>query len=464
MRIISFLSLTVVLLTSALSAQQGIDSTLIKELRESLTIDPPSQILINAVLNNSLGKVCRNEEFLRQHNKYFSHEIKTGRITDQKSTGRCWLYAMLNTVRPAVVEKTQNSDFDFSQAYLYFWDKMEKANFFLEKAIARANLDIRDPKLRRIFANPIPDGGYWQNAVDLIKKYGCAPQESMPEVASTAKSREMLRWLNYQLRFFAYQLIDAIKHGQKLSQVQQQKKQYLKIIYRMLVFHLGKPVEQFQFRHFTSGKDGKKDKKRLSEYKSYTPKTFAAEFVSANLDDYVMFANWPARDYQRLYQWESSNNLANGTLLTFINLPMPEIKKMMRASIIDNCPVNFSADVGKQSDRKAGLLAANLYLYSQLYGVPFNTDKKINTLVGNINSTHAMVILGLDMYGDRIVKWKVENSWGSDNGAKGFFYMYDDWVDLYVVRVVIHKKYIPQNVLAIQQQKPILIPEEEPEQ
>ena len=464
MRTISLLLIALTLLAGMALAQQGIDQALIKELRDSLSIDPPSKMLINAVLNNSVDKICRNEEFLRQHNKYFSHEIKTGRITDQKSTGRCWLYAMLNTIRPAVVEKTQNNDFEFSQAYLYFWDKMEKANFFLEKAIARANLDIRDPKLRKIFGNPIEDGGYWQNAVDLVKKYGCAPQSSMPEVASTAKSREMLRLISYQLRIFAYQLIEAIKHGKKLPEVQNQKKQYLKIIYRMLIFHLGKPVEHFQFRYFKAGKDSKKDKKQLTDYKTYTPKTFAAEFVLDNLDDYVMFANWPARDYHHLYQWEYSNNLADGTPLTFINLPMSEIKKMMQTSILDNCPVNFSADVGKQSDRKSGLMAAELYLYPQLYGVPFNDDKKINTLVGNINSTHAMVVLGLDMYGDRTIKWKVENSWGTDSGDKGFFYMYDSWVDLYVVRVVIKKKYIPQNVLTILQQKPVVIPEDQPEQ
>lgn len=442
-------------------AQEVLDTAFVEELQKSFTLDAQSRAVVNAGMKYHTGDLARDEEVMRKHNKYFTHEIKTGRITDQKSTGRCWLYAMTNTIRPSVVARLQMEEFEFSQTHLYFWDKMEKANFFLEKAIARADLDVRSEGFQRILADPVTDGGYWPNAVDLIKKYGCVPQEAMPEVISSENSRDLLRFVNYQLRYFAYELRELRNQGRSLPEVREKKKEYLKIIYRMLVFHLGPPVQSFSFRYFVVDQSGAK---KLTPYQTYTPKSFAEAFVENDLFDYVMFANWPARHYDRVYQWESSNNLIDGTPLTFLNLPMEAIKPMMKNSVLGNQPVNFSADVGKQSDRKNGILSARLYPYEGFYGVPFNYDKKVNTVIANINSTHAMVILGLDMDEDRVIKWKVENSWGVDDGDKGFFYMYDDWVDLYVVRVVVHKKHVPQHILALVEQTPIVIPESEPEQ
>lgn len=441
-------------------AQENLDAALLQELYDSFSLDPSSQVLQNATLKYRVHDLIRDEEIIRKHNRYFSFEVKTGRITDQKSSGRCWLYATLNTIRPYVIARLQMDDFEFSQTYLYFWDKMEKANSFLEKAIARSHLDIRDERFQFILSSPVDDNGYWQNAVDLVKKYGCMPQQAMPEVVSSENSQEMIRILNYELRYFAYELREMRNQGSSLEDLRQRKKEQLKVIYRILAFHLGTPVQSFEFRHFVTDENGRKV---LTPYKTYTPKSFAEEFV-VNLEDYAMFANWPARDYYCLYQWESSNNLVDGTPLTFLNLPMDKIKPMMKESILGGEPVEFSADVGKQCDRKNGIMAQGLYPYEDLYGVPFNCDKRINTVIGNIASTHAMVILGLDMCEDRVIKWKVENSWGTDDGDGGFFYMYDDWVDLYVVRVVIKKDYIPPELLTLFEQTPVIIPENEPEQ
>ena len=182
------------------------------------------------------------------------------------------------------------------------------------------------------------------------------------------------------------------------------------------------------------------------------------------MGDYVMFANWPARNYGHYYVVESSNNLIDGMPLNFVNLPMDDIKKMMIESIKHQEPVNFSADVGKQMLRKEGVMHAELFNYEDIYGVPMKWDKAKYSVVQNIASTHAMVIIGVDLKNDIPIKWKVENSWGDDDGEKGIFHMYDNWVDLYVVRVVLHKDYVPQKYLDLFKQEPIVIPENEPEQ
>ena len=446
-------------------SSQNLNKELIEDIEKSLKITDREQAIINALKKHQFKSIARDENILRKHNKYFTHEIKTGRITDQKSTGRCWLYAMLNTIRPKVVKKLNMKEFKFSQTHLYFWDKMEKANFFLEKVINRSHLDIRSREFQRTLHYLIGDGGYWQNGADLVKKYGCVPQQVMPEVISTENSRQMVKNITYQLRTFAYFLRKMKKEGKSIEEIRKKKKKYLKIVYKMLVFHLGNPVKEFKFRYFIKEKDKDgNEKKKLTPYKTYTPQSFYKNFVKEDLDDFVMFSNWPARDYYKLYHCKSSNNLIDGTPLNFINLPMNKIKEMMKNSILGNDPVNFSADVKKQHDTKIGIMEANLFQYEKVYGVPFNFDKKVNTVMKNINSTHAMVILGLDLDGDKVIKWKVENSWGDDKGDKGICFMYDNWVDLYVVRVVIKKKYIPKEILELTKQKPIIIPEDEPEQ
>jgi len=359
-----------------------------------------------------------------------------------------------------VAKKLNMDDFKFSTSYLFFWDKMEKANYFLEKAISNANLDIRDIKYQRLLSYPVDDGGYWQGAVNLVKKYGAAPISAMPEVNSDESSSAMVRNLTYVLRNYAYELKDMKSKGVSMDIIRKKKVKYLSNIYRMLVLHLGEPVKSFYFRYYKIDKNGKK---HLTPYKKYTPKEFAKEFINDAFDNFVMFANWPARKYYKLYVWEGSSNSIEGYPLTFINLPMKEIKPMMIESIKNGVTVNFSADVGKQLDRKRGIMNADLYKFEDVYGIEFNTDKKRNTLIRNINSTHAMVITGLDIKDEKPLKWRVENSWGTKNGDNGFYAMYDNWVDLYVVRVVIDKKFIPNKYLKILKTKPIIIPEIEPE-
>ncbi|MCP4219592.1 MAG: hypothetical protein GY765_33475 [bacterium] len=454
--------------TTAFSADsaESLTPESIKSFKKHLALTPQLKSLSNALKNQQFADVFLNREILRNHNTRYTYEVETGDVTNQKRTGRCWLYAGINAVRPNVVERVNMKDFEFSLSYLFFWDKMEKANFFLEKAIRRADLDIRSVKYRNMLSGPMGDGGYWQNFVDLIKKYGCVPIAAMPEVASNENSRAMVRNLTYLLRNYAYELKELKTKGKTIKQLRIKKQHYLANIYKVLALHLGEPVESFPFRYYTKDENAKekKDKKKLTPYETYTPKSFAEKFVLQDVDDYIMFANWPGRKFNTLYEWESSNNVIEGTRLTFINLPMDEIKAMMLESIKNNTAVNFSADVGKQLERKKGIMHADMYRFDDVYGIPFSRDKKRNSMLGNINSTHAMVFMGVDIADGKPLKWKVENSWGTKNGDKGFYAMYDNWVNLYVVRVVIDKRFVPERIQKILKSKAVVIPELEPEQ
>ncbi len=440
----------------------AIDKKMVEGFAKNLKLTPAEKSLMNALKNKQFKSLFVNREVFRDHNNKYTYEIKTGVITNQKSTGRCWLYAGLNAVRPGVVKKLNMKDFEFSLSHLFFWDKMEKANFFLEKAIKRSKLDIRSVDYQRMLSGPLGDGGYWQNFVDLIKKYGCAPKSAMPELASNKSSSQMVRNKTWYLKTCAYEIRELKKKGKKEKYLRNKKKEYLANIYRMLVMHLGEPVKSFNFRYYTKDKKGKKS---LTPYKTYTPMAFAKEFIAEDVDDYVMFANWPAREYNKFYEWESSNNCIEGIRLNFINLPINDIKSMMVDSLKAGVAVNFSADVGKQSMRTNGIMHPDIFRYQDVYGVNFKLgDKKMNSLVRNVNSTHAMVFLGVDIQDGKPLKWKVENSWSTKSGDRGFYAMYDKWLDRYVVRVVIHKKFVPAKVLKLLKTKAYVIPESEPEQ
>jgi len=443
------------------SSEKKLTPEMIDSFEQAIKFTPEFNSIMNALKSEQYKNIFYNWNILKDHNDKYVYEIDTGKITDQKGTGRCWLYAALNTIRPYIVDRLGMKDFKFSANYYFFWDKMEKANYFLEKVISKADFNIRNIKFQKVLSSPVGDGGYWQNAVDLVKKYGAVPASAMPEVASDKSSRTMVRNLTYLLRNQAFELKKLKSENISIDKIRKKKKEFLNDIYRILVLHLGRPVKSFLFRYYTKDEKGEK---KLTPYKEYTPRTFAKEFVLEDMDKFVMFANWPGRDYYKLYEWEGSNNVIEGTPLTFINLPMNEIKNMMIESIKNNIAVNFSADVGKQLDRDRGIMNADLYRYEDVYNVRFSKDKKVNTMVRNINSTHAMVFLGVDIRNGKPVKWKVENSWGTDSGNKGFYAMYDNWVDLYVVRVVIDKKFVPDNILKILKTKPIVIPEIHPEQ
>ncbi len=425
-------------------------------IRSTFDNSPTNIALLNAITHNDIKKLAESRKNDGVINHYFSNRVKVSGITNQKSSGRCWLYTGLNTIRPLVQEKYNLSNFEFSQTYNFFWDQFEKANLFLEIARATANKPLSDREVEWLFKNPIGDGGQWTTFADNIMKYGVVPAEAMPDTYQSEKTSMMSRLLRRKLREDGLKMRELANSRMSEEAKHNAKIEMLSEIYRILVLCLGEPPLEFSWQ--VKDKEGK-----ISESVVYTPKQFYDELIGIDLQEYVMFMNDPAKDYNRLYEIQYDRNLVEGSNWKYINLPNEQIKEFAKQSIIGNEAMYFSCDVGKQLNVVSGILDIDNYNYNDLIGVDFGMDKKQRIETFESGSTHGMALVGVNILPDgSIDKWLLENSWGADKGHKGYLTMTDRWFDEYMFRVIIHKKYISKDILNILKQKPILLPPWDP--
>ncbi|MCD6453705.1 MAG: C1 family peptidase [Candidatus Aminicenantes bacterium] len=457
-RVVSLI-LTSFLVIASLFAEKdyrGITPDVLKILETSVNVNAPqTKALINAVSANDVGKLVVNKrvkDSLFDWN--FSFRLKTKGVTNQKSSGRCWLFAGLNILRYRVAQRLNLEKFELSQSYNFFYDKLEKANLFLEKIIETRNRPIGDRTVDFLLKNPIPDGGQWNMVVALVNKYGVVPKEIMPETYNTSNTRRINQILATLLRRDA-----AILRESKKSEVELRKMkiEMLKDVYRLLVYTFGVPPKQFKWRY--KDKNGK-----ISPWKTYTPQSFFKEFVNVDLNDYVVVYNCPAKKYYKLYSISLDRDMADRQDLTFLNLPIEEVKKLTLKTLTqDKEPVWFGCDVGKELLNKDGIMAPDTYDYKSLLGIDLSMTKKQIILYRHSIPTHAMVFTGVDLGPDgKPIKWLVENSWGSKAGKNGMYVMYDKWFDYYLYEVVIPKKNLTPEMLKLLKQKPIVVPPWDP--
>ena len=434
----------------------SLDKETIKEIRDSFKKTSENKALENAVTHNAIKSLAKNRENEGKVNHLINTKVKTHGISNQRSSGRCWLYTGLNTLKPVVLNKYDIKDFEFSQTYNFFWDQFEKSNLFLEIAIATADKPITDRKVEWMLKSPIGDGGQWTTFADIVQKYGVVPADAMPDTYQSKNTSMMSRLLKRKLREDALILREMIGNKAKKKEVEAAKIGMLKDIYRILVLSLGEPPQEFVWQYET--KDGK-----ASEPKTYTPESFYKDVVGVDLTQYVMFMDDPTRAYNKLYEVEFDRNIVEGANWKYINLPADEIKKFAVKSIKDNEAMYFSCDVGKQFDRDGGFLDVNTYDYDDLFGVKFGMDKAGRIKTFDSGSTHGMALVGVNVLPDGTTdKWLLENSWGADKGHNGYLTMTDQWFDEYMFRLIINKKYISPEVLKILDQKPTLLPPWDP--
>ena len=433
----------------------GLTPDVIQDVRQSFKMEASARALMNALTNNDIKKLALNRQMYVAHDNLFNHKIKTKGMTNQKKSGRCWLFAGLNTMRPKVIEKYKLKEFEFSQSYLFFWDKFEKANTFLEFIIETRDHDPLDRELQIILKSPFPDGGLWIYVVELIEKYGVVPKSAMPESEQTSNTGMMDRLISRKLRQDAAVLRELSENGATVSELRARKVKMLKEIYRMLILHFGVPPKGFRWRYET--KDSV-----VSEIKTHTPKSFFEEVVDVNLRDYVPIYNHPVRPYNKLYQMRLARNIYNRPDNTIINLDTQQMREFALKQLLDNQPVYFACDVSKEDSYEHGIMAPKIYDYEALYGVDFSMSKADKFRYLESHSTHAMVFVGVDTLEGEATKWLVENSWGDEKGDKGYWTMYDEWFDEYVYKVIINKKYLPKRVLDILETEPIVLPPWDP--
>ncbi len=436
---------------------QSVEQQDLEKIRSSFKKDNYTVGMQNALSSNPIDKLAWSRENEGTNDHYFTYKVDVKGITNQKSSGRCWLFTSLNVFRPMAMEHFNTGSFEFSQNYLYFWDIFEKANLFLSNISETAALPLDNEKIRWYFRSPVDDGGQWINFVNLANKYGMVPKEAMEETFSSENTRWMVKLINRKLREQGLELREMQTNGAKTKEISARKVEMLSTIYRMLALNLGEPPVEFEYRY--EDKDGK-----LAEAKTYTPESFMKEVLGdIQLNDYVMLMNDPSRPFWKHYEIENYRNVEEGENWHYVNLPNEVIKDFCIESIKNNEAMYASCDVGKQLRRDYGILDVDNFDFEAVYDVPFGMNKTQRIQSSDSGSSHGMALVAVEVdENEKPLKWQFENSWGAQAGEKGYLTFTDRWFDEYMFRIVVHKKYVSQKVLDIYGQKAEMLPPWDP--
>ena len=454
--------LAALLTTGSIYAQKengSIDAELLKEFAESYKPTGAEKALRNVMLTTSVKTLAVSQENkAKELNTYFSNTVNSKGITDQESSGRCWLFTGLNVMRAKMIAEQKLNGFEFSQVYNFFFDQLEKSNLFLQGIIDTRKKPIDDRMVEWLFNHPLSDGGTFTGVADLVAKYGVVPKEAMRETFSSNNTSAFNSVLKRKLREFGIQLREASEAGKKEKELMSMKKEMLGTVYKMLASVYGVPPTTFTW----APKDS--DGKYREKPQEYTPKSFYDKFVGIDFqNNFVMLMNDPSRPYWKSYEIQYDRHVHEGHNWLYVNLPLEDIKQMAIASIKDSVMMYFSCDVGKFLDSGRGLLDINNYDYELLFGVEFNMDKRQRIITRDSGSSHAMTLKSVDLdENGKPVKWQVENSWGASSGYRGTLIMTDEWFDEYMFRLVVDKKYVPAKVLKVLDEKPTMLPAWDP--
>ena len=369
---------------------------------------------------------------------YFSINIKTLPVANQKQSGRCWIFAGLNVLREIVAKKLNLDKFELSQNYIAYYDKIEKVNYALESIIDLLDKDYDDRTLKTILAYPVGDGGQWDMFKNLIKKYGVMPKMAMEETFSSSHTRESSILINRRIRKFAYQAKELHEQN-KDNEVIELKNEVLKELYNLINISFGTPATKFDFEYVDKDQN-------YHIKKDLTPKEFYEKYVGIDIDNYVSIINAPTKDkpFHDTFTVDYIGNVIGGNPIKYLNLPMNEFKERVISQLKSGEVVWFGSDCSKFADRAGGLWAPEQYDYSIL-GIDVSFDKAAMLNYSESAMNHAMVITGVNLDGDKPNRWKIENSWGKDVAMDGYFTATDKWFNEAVFQAVVNKKYLTKE-------------------
>ncbi|MGR4070829.1 aminopeptidase C [Streptococcus parasuis] len=432
-----------------------LDFDFTERLYANYLANPSLQATENAVSHNGLLKSLETRQSAIDNDYVFSIDLTKDAVSNQKASGRCWMFAALNTFRHKLISDFKLENFELSQAHTFFWDKYEKSNWFLEQIIATADLEIGSRKVKFLLDTPQQDGGQWDMVVALFEKYGVVPKSVYPESISSSASRELNQYLNKLLRQDAQILRDLLAKGASPEEVQTQKENLLQEIFNFLAVNLGLPPRNFDFAY--------RDKDNVYHRDTnVTPQAFYEKYVGLKLSDYVSIINAPTTDkpYNKSYTVELLGNVVGAPAVRYLNVEMNRFKELAIAQLKAGESVWFGSDVGQSSNRQTGIMATNTYDFSSGLGIHFHQDKAGRLDYSESLMTHAMVLTGVDLNDNELpLKWKVENSWGDKVGDKGYFVASDSWMDEYTYQIVVRKEFLtPEELAAYQAQPQVLAP------
>ena len=406
-----------------------------------------NQVVSRAAMRNGLLEASFNPDVIGRLTDTFSIEVETDNVTNQKQSGRCWLFATLNTLRHDFGKKYHAKNFTLSQAYNFFWDKIERANIFYDEIIASADKPLNDRTVQAYFDFAGADGGQWAMAASLVKKYGVVPSYAMPESFNTDHTAALRDALARKERKDALVLRKLVNDG-KTEEIEKKRKEFLSEIYRMTAIAVGEPPKTFDLEY-------RDDNKELHLDKNLTPTEFFNKYWNINFDDYVCLTNAPDHEYNKLYSLPYEDNVNGGIPITFLNEPMEYLRSAAISQLKDGEGVWFGNDVLKEMDRKTGYLDTELYKTDDLFEVDTQMTKAERLATGEGSVSHAMTLVGVDEDNGEIRKWKVENSWGDKSGRKGYFTMSNNWFNEFVYEVVVRKEFLTADQRKLADSTPI---------
>ena len=415
--------------------------------------NPKFAAMENAISHNGLLTSLEKRSTAVENTPVFSLDLTKDKVSDQKASGRCWMFAALNTFRHKMIAGFQLEDFELSQAHTFFWDKYEKSNWFLEQVLATADQELTSRKVKFLLDTPQQDGGQWDMVVALFEKYGVVPKSVYPESISSSDSRELNQILNKLLRQDAQILRELVAEGANSAELQAKKEELLQEVFNFLAMNLGLPPRQFDFSY----RD--KDNHFHSE-SGLTPLTFYQKYVELKLDDHVSIINAPTADkpYGRSYTVEMLGNVVGSKPVRYLNVEMNRLKELAIAQMQAGETVWFGSDVGQSSNRKAGVMAEGMHDFTAGMDIRLTQDKAGRLDYSESLMTHAMVLTGVDLdENGKAKKWKVENSWGEKVGNKGYFVASDAWMDEYTYQIVVRKEFLTAAELAAYEAEPTVL-------
>jgi bleomycin hydrolase len=422
-------------------------------LRKQFAANPAYRVMQNAVTQTSIDQVALDREIVAATDHTVSHLLDDWKVTNQQKSGRCWLFAGLNLLRVGAMKKMQFKEFEFSQNHLMFWDKLERANYFLEAIIETAGRDSDDRTVAFLLDSVAGDGGQWNMFVALVRKHGLVPKAFMPETQSSSETARMNSILRTVLRQGARDL-RAAGDG---DDVQARKAEIVQVVYRVLATHLGTPPERFVWQWADDDRKFHRDAER-------TPQEFAEAYVDLPLSDYVCLVNdpRPSSPVGRTFTVEYLGNVVGGPRVTYLNVDIALMKDIAATTLHGGEPVWFGCDVGKMMSRDEGIWDARLFDYESVYDTSFDLDKAGRLAFHETQMTHAMLFTGVDMVDGRPRRWRVENSWGAEKGREGFYTMNDSWFDAHLFEIAARREMLPAALQEALDAEPIVLPAWDP--
>lgn len=433
-----------------MTKEHDLTSKMVEKLKKEFHSRKDAEIIARAIQKNGIKAASEDPTASERLHRAFSYEIKTGKPTNQRHSGRCWSFAALNTLRHKFATKYKFKDFELSQNYLFFWDRIERANMFFQKIIATADKPLHDRTVDFYLSFALNDGGQWANAASIIEKYGVVPEYVMPDTHNTKDTSDVAEVFDSLMRKDAIELRAMVQTNASAAELQEAQERMMGDVYKIAAYSFGEPPANFDLEY-------RDDDKKFHQVLGLTPLKFYHEYFDTNLSDYVVVTNAPDHEMDRSYLMPAQDSVVDGLPIKFVNVPFAELQEGAIKQLQAGETVWVGNDVLQQMDRKRGLMDAKLYHREELLDVDFVMDKKHRLETKQAVVSHAMTLTGFDMINDQPTRWKIENSWGKDNGDNGYFVMTQDWFEEYTYEAVINKKYLSDRVKKVAESEPVTL-------